>query len=150
LEIDRAGRENAEGVRKIFRFLLAFIVAFGAIAYAESQSKIIIRGQVIYEPTGKPLANVRVELIRPDRSLAARIRAAGNEGTLETSGVTGTGSDGKFSFETNRPGPYEIMCFRGGGHIAGGDANVDPRKFVLIKYKADPAPVILGPTSKKQ
>jgi hypothetical protein len=128
------------------------LAAIGSVALvcARAQSKVTIRGQVIYEPTGKPLENVQVDLIRPDRSLAARIRTVGNEGPAETLGTTRTDRDGKFSFETNRPRPYEIMCFRGRGHIASGEANVDPRKFVLIKYKADPTPVISRPPSKKQ
>ena len=65
-------------------------------------------------------------------------------------GTTRTDSAGKFSFETTHVGPYEIMCFRGGGHIASGNANVDPKKFVLIKYKPDPAPEIWGPHGRRK
>src|SRR5437660_1067255 len=131
------------------KIILFLAFACGGFSLAEAQSKVMIRGQVIFEPTGKPLKNVRVELIRPDRSLAARVKTLGNEGTPETLGTTRTDPEGKFSFETTRPGPYEIMCFLEGGHIASGNANVDPRRFVLIEYKADPTPVISRPPSKK-
>lgn len=43
--------------------------------------------------------------------------------------VTKTDSNGYFSFETTEPGPYEINCFRGGGHFGSGLLNVDPNKF---------------------
>lgn len=128
----------------VFLALLSAVLVHG-----QSRPPIVkIQGRVIYDPTQRPLKDVVVKLIRPDRSLAARIRTLGNEGTPEMLGTTKTDSNGNFSFATARPGPYEIICFRAGPHAASGDANVDPRKFVFIRYRADPVPFTLRPGQK--
>src|SRR6202035_4108166 len=134
-------------IRRSLITILVVLIVGGAFC-AEAQSLIRIRGRVVFEPTGKPLKDVKVELIRPDRSLAARIKTAGNEGTPEMLGTTKADVSGNFSFEIIRPGPYEIMCFRPGGHIASGAPNVNPREFVLIRYKADATSFALRPGDK--
>lgn len=132
-------------MRRLFGYFLSFAICLLSTSAFHGGEIVKIRGRVVFEPTQRPIKDVVVHLLRPDRSLAARIRTAGKEGVPEVLGVTKTDSQGKFSFETPRPGPYEIMCFRPGPHIASGNANVDPRKFVTIQYKADPIPFSLRP-----
>lgn len=129
-------------------FLLLIIVLGCAGTSLKADQVVRIRGKVVYEPTGKPLRNVTVKLYRPDRSFGTMIRTAGMGGAPEVLGLTKTNSAGEFLFETSRPRPYEIMCFRPGGHSGNVAANVDPKKFVLIKYKADPIPFTLRPGEK--
>ncbi len=107
-----------------------------------------IHGRIVYQPTGKPLKDVKVELLRPDHSFATMIRTAGKGGVPELLGTTKTDPNGNFSFETTRPGPYDIQCFRPGRHFGSGALNIDARKFVFIQYRADPVPFTLRPGEK--
>jgi len=117
-------------------------------APANSDNKVKIQGQIIYEPTGKPLKDVTVKLLRPHRELWTLIKNFGHEDVPDLLAVTKTDSDGRFGFETKERGPYEINCFRPGPHSGDGVLNVDPQKSVLIRYKADPVPFTLRPGEK--
>src|SRR2546430_2659114 len=121
----------------VLKLLLVILsgIFVGSSASFGADRAVKIHGRVLFEPTQQPLKDVRVELLCPDRSLAARIRTLGNEGIPEVLGVTKTDSRGKFSLQTTRPGPYEIVCQRPGRHFGSGVLNVDPKKFVLIQYK---------------
>lgn len=124
---------------------LCIIFALASLATATSQSKVRIRGRVIFEPSQRPLAEVTVKLLRPDNSLATRITHAGKEGVPQLLGITKTDSAGNFCFETNSPGPYEIVCFRPGHHAGTGMRSVDPKAFFIIQYPADVVPFTLRP-----
>jgi hypothetical protein len=127
-------------------FLIVLI--FVGWSSAKADSRVTIQGRVVYEPTRKPLKNVTMKLLRPDHSLLTVLKTAGKAGVPEVFGITKTDSKGDFSFETTRPGPYEIECQRPGRHFGSGMLNVDPKKFVLIQYKADPIPFTLRPGEK--
>jgi hypothetical protein len=126
-------------------FLIILCVYCSACAQATNSEPMKIRGQIIYDPTGKPLKDVVVKLLRPHRELSTLIKNLGHEAVPDLLAVTKTDSEGRFSFETSQPGPYEISCFRPGPHSGDGVLNVDPKKFVLIRYKADPVPFSLRP-----
>src|SRR5205814_1342727 len=116
----------------------SFWVCACVVAQNVNTEPVKIRGQVVFEPTGKPLNDVTVKLLRPHRELWTLIKNFGHEDVPELLAVTKTDSDGRFYFETNQRGPYEISCFRPGPHSGDGVLNVNPNKFVLIRYKADP------------
>ena len=123
-------------IKSVFT-ICVFCVYCGNLAWAIDEVR--IRGQIIYDPTGQPLKHVVVKLLRPHRSIATLIKNLGQEDAPDLLAITTTDSKGNFSFETAQRGPYEIACFRGGGHFGSGLPNIDPKKFVLIRYKADPA-----------
>src|SRR5207302_983002 len=113
------------------RGTIVICIVFGyclTSALANSENKVKIQGQVIYEPTGRPLKDVVVNLLRPHREFWTLIRNLGHEAVPDKLAVTKTDSDGRFLFETNERGPYEITCFRGAGHSGSGLLNVDPKK----------------------
>jgi hypothetical protein len=134
-------------MRKPAVFLVAVLLG-ASYGLVKADQEVKIRGRVVYEPTGKPLTNVTVKLLRPDHSFATMISTAGKGGVPELLGTTKTDLNGNFSFETARPGPYDIECFRPGRHSGSGALNIDPRKFVFIQYKADPIPFTLRPGEK--
>lgn len=114
-----------------------------------SAEPVKISGQVVYDPTGQPLKDVVVKLLRPHRELSTLIKNLGHEAIPDLLAITKTDSNGRFYFEINERGPYEIACYRTGPHSGDGVLNVDPTKFVLIRYKADPVPEIWHGKSKQ-
>jgi hypothetical protein len=128
---------------------VVFSVYCCACAHATNGDPAKIRGQVVYEPTGQPLKDVVVKLLRPHREFLTLLKNLGQEAVPDLLAVTKTDSNGRFYFETSARGPYEITCFRGGGHSGSGLLNVDPKKFALIRYKADPKPEIWHRKTKR-
>jgi uncharacterized GH25 family protein len=95
-------------MRKPAVFLVAVLLG-ASYGLVKADQEVKIRGRVVYEPTGKPLTNVTVKLLRPDHSFATMISTAGKGGVPELLGTTKTDLNGNFSFETARPGPYDIV-----------------------------------------
>ena len=116
---------------------------------ADTANKVKIEGQVIYDPTGEPLKDVVVKLLHPHREFLTLLKNLGQEAAPDLLAVTKTDSNGRFYFETTDRGPYEITCFRGGGHFGTGLLKVDPKKFALIRYEADPDPEVWHGKSKR-
>jgi hypothetical protein len=111
------------------------------------QSTIEIHGKVVFQPSQRPLGSVVVRLMLVDYSPFTMLRTGG-QGTAELLAATTTNSSGLFTLRTNRQGRYEIRCQRPGKHFGSGALNVDPSKFVLIQYRADPKPFTLRPGEK--
>jgi hypothetical protein len=136
------------------RHLGMFLVVFGILAHglqrATAQTErgatapIEIRGQVVYQPTQRPLKDVVVRLERVDYSFPTMVRTAG-QGTSELLAVTKTDSQGRFVLRTHEKGRYNILCFRPGPYSGSGALNVDPAKFVVIQYRPNPKPFTLRP-----
>lgn len=90
-------------------------------------------GTVLWAPTGRPLANVRVELQRVRWGFPLQREP-------EHLGVTRTDARGGFRLVTTRPGPYHIVCFRPGPHGGSGANDVHPSEPIVIRYRPDPTP----------
>jgi hypothetical protein len=129
----------------IIKGMIVFLAISAYFVYSpcvKAESKVIIRGQVVYEPTRQPLKGVLVKLLRPHRDFWTLLKNLGHEDVPDLLATTTTDSNGYFLFETGERGPYEINCFRGDGHFGSGQLKVDPNKFVLIEYPADRQPEI--------
>src|ERR1700730_2435151 len=110
--------------------IIIFIFSWCCLPWlpANGESNVRIQGQIVYNPTGEPLKDVVVNLLRPHREFWTLIKNLGHEAVPDLLAVTKTDSKGRFSFETNERGPYEITCFRGGGHAGSGLFNVESNK----------------------
>jgi hypothetical protein len=106
-----------------------------------AQPRAVFYGQVLYEPTHRPLKDVKVTLERPNRSFFGNLSRLGMEGVPQILGTTRTNAQGEFRFSTASPGPYDISCFRPGPHFGSGALNVKPGRIV-IWYRADVKPTI--------
>ncbi len=91
-------------------------------------------GTIVYDPTGRPLANVKVQLLRVNK------RFFGFPGAPDVLATTKTDTRGRFRMVTTYSGPYEIDCFRPGRHFGSGARDVRPFQPIFIRYQADPKP----------
>lgn len=94
------------------------------------------------------MQRVVVKLEKPDRSVLTMLRTGGMGGPTELLGLTKTDAAGYFSFRTSRRGPYDISCFRSGPYSGDGALDINPDKFIVIRYRPEPVPFSLRPGEK--
>src|ERR1700730_15565192 len=114
----------------LFFWVAMLLPAVAQTKSSSSQPPAVFYGQVLYEPTRRPLKDVKVTLEQPNRSFLGNLSRLGKEGVPQILDTTRTDAAGRFRLSTTSRGPYDITCFRPGPHFGSGALNVKPGSVV--------------------